>query len=160
MSIPLYPIILDNTIYTSSPEEQIRDGLFDVLFQTGLLKTLADKAYNYDQIGKDSLCYWCEMFFYYDLIDYLILMFDDFRSNLVQCNTEEFNLKFSEYKLNCIKKTLLCRFGTSNVLDEIKNKLVELFVQRLELCCTNGEGISLMQINSPICSTFIVYPAS
>ena len=77
MSIPVFPIIVDNTTYYPSVDEQIRYNLFDVLFNTGMLKQLADKAYKYDQIGKDSLCYWSEMFFYYDLIDYLILMFED-----------------------------------------------------------------------------------
>jgi len=159
--IPIYPKILDNTTYVPDLEEQVRYSLFQVLFGSGLLKGLTDKGRNYDAVGKNSKCVWSEADFYFDLIEYMVLVMLDTKQSGVACGSEEFTIQFDTYNLDCIKKTLLCRYGNSGVLDSLKNKLIETFTLRLDLCCpedTTG-GISIMNINNPSCNTFTVYPA-
>ncbi len=161
MSIPSYPKILDNTTYVPSLEEQVRYSLFQVLYGSGLLDGLINKGIAYDAVGKKSNCVWSEAFFYFDLIEYMTLIMLETRQADLTCGSEEFTVQFDSYDLDCIKKTLLCRYGASGVLDSLKNKLVETFVLRLDLCCPEDTagGVSIMNINSPSCNTFTVYPA-
>lgn len=160
MSVPIYPIVVDSSTYTPDLEETIKYSLFQVLFNSGLLKGLTDKGRNYDAIGKDSNCIWSEAFFYFDLIEYMTLCSLDMRQNALECGSEDFVVQFNSYNMDCIKKTLLCRYGNSGVVDSLKNQLIETFVLRLDLCCEEGNGgISIMNINNPSCNTFTVYPA-
>lgn len=160
MSIPKFPTIMDDTNYIPSTEETLRYSLFQVLFGSGLLKGLTDKGKALDAVGKDSTCLWTEAFFYYDLIEYLILFYDEVSAKEATCDTEEFKQIYDSYDFDCIQKTLLCRYGSSGIVDALKNTLVYVLYVRLDICCISGVGgVSLMNINSPTCNTFTIYPA-
>lgn len=160
MSIPKFPTVMDDTFYVPDTQETLRYSLFQVLFETGLLKGLTDKGKNLDAVGKDSLCIWGEILFYYDVIEYLITFYNEVSAKEATCDTEEFKQIFDSYDFECIQKTLLCRYGSSGILDALKNKFVFTLYIRLDICCLSGVGgISIMNINAPTCNTFTIYPA-
>ncbi len=156
--IPIYPTKLDNSAYILDTDEAVRNLLWNYIYDLGLPDKLMKAAYLRDQIGKDSLCFWSEMLFYHDLIDYIVLMFEEVRSSGVECGTQEFIDMVKTFNLDCIKKTLVCRYGSSGVVDGAKNALIDTMINKIDLCCPEGSGISEMQIAGTLCNVFHVYP--
>lgn len=156
--IPIFPKIVDDSAYIITSQEVVRYAMWNYIYTSGIPDQLMRKAYYKDQIGKDSLCYWSEMFFYYDLIEYMIIIFEEIKTLGYVCDTEEFIIQINSYDLSCIKKTLLCRYGSSGILDNLKNTMIETLQKKLNLCCPPQEGISWMQILGNDCNVFHVYP--
>jgi len=156
--IPVYPLIIDSTSYVATSSEVVRNAMWEYIYSSGLPDQLMKRAYYRDQVGKDSICYWSEMFFYYDLIEYMVLMFEDIKEHGYDCDTEEFDALVATYKLDCVKKTLLCRYGASGILDHLKATFIKVLQQKLNLCCPAQAGISYMQISGNDCNVFHVYP--
>ncbi len=156
--IPIFPRIVDDSAYIATSSEVVRNAMWQYLYQSGIMDKLMDRGYYRDQVGKDSRCYWHEAFFYYDLIDYMVIMFEDIKDAGLICTDPTFNSFVAQYQLPCIKKTLLCRYGASGVLDGLKGTLVDTLQKKLNLCCPPDEGISYMQILGNDCNVFHVYP--
>lgn len=115
-------------------------------------------AIKLSKVGKDSSVYWKELEHYDILIDYLLLMREDFSFYGYACNSDEYNSLLATYDLDCVRNTFLCMYGNTGNRDYIKNNLIEALLPVLDLCCTAGAGISIMNINNPTCNTFAIYP--
>lgn len=110
------------------------------------------------KVGKDSSIYWKELEHYDLLIDYFLLMREEFSFYGYACNSNEYNSLLSTYNLDCIRNTFLCMYGNTGNKDYNKNNLIETLIPLLDLCCTAGTGISIMNLNNPSCNTFAIYP--
>ena len=156
--IPINFKILDNTMYNQSPLEELRFSLFSYLNNNKVFRSLMQKANNFDEIGKNGNCYWSEALFYFDLIDYFILIYKDALQHEYICGTEDFDALIATYELTCIQRTLLCRYGSSGIVDGLKNNLIATLYKRANFCCESGVGIGFMQISGNNCSVFTQYP--
>lgn len=123
----------------------VRHNSFDYLFTKGSFKALVDKIYNYKRIGKDVTCLTEELSYLQAVVD----LFEIIKEEAV-CTTEDTldDLK-EDYKLDCIRDNLTCRYGLGDMIEEL-----------LELLglVTPNIGISYMTIQGPTddpdCSPF------
>jgi hypothetical protein len=111
------------------------------------------------KVGKDSSLLWKEQEYYVMLVNYLSIMKEFGALWGYDCDSDEQETFIDEYDLSCVKNTYLCQYGTTGNNDFNKNDLLEVLVSQLTMCCdSQGDGISIMNINNPSCHVFTVYP--
>jgi len=137
------------------------EDLWAVLDQRGLISNGIKKAFALGKVGKDSSQLWKEQEYYVMLVNYLSIMMEFSSLYGYGCDTEEQDAFVAEFDLDCVRSTFICQYGNTGNNDFNKNDLIESMVAVLDLCCTSqGDGISIMNINNPSCNIFTVYPES
>lgn len=120
-------ILIDNSLirselFTKSWKDIEYNNLMGILYSEGFLKEKADLGFYQDERGKSSSCTWEEMFFFQTLVDYFILMKDAFFK--IECPEQvDIDNLTNDYNLNCIRKTILCKFGNTDLYDKLYKKL-------------------------------------
>ena len=116
-------ILIDNQLirpilYTPTYKDLLFNSLYDIMYGEGFLKEKIDKGFYQDERGRDSFCTWDELFYFETLVDYFILMKDTYYK--IQCVTQEDIDKLkSDYKLDCLRKTILCKFNNTSLFDKM-----------------------------------------
>jgi hypothetical protein len=110
------------TLFTKSWKDLEYNSLMGILYSEGFLKEKVDRGFYLDERGKNSNCTWEELFFFQTLVDYFILMKDAFFK--IECpeQTDIDSLK-EDYQLDCIRKTVMCKFGNTALYDKLLQKL-------------------------------------
>lgn len=126
-------------------EDGIRRGIFDYLYNNTSLAANVDKMYKYKRIGRDSLCVAEDMSY----LQAVAALFEIIKAESGCTTEDEFDEVEEEFKLDCIRDNLTCRFGKG----ELVNELIALLGIR-----SPNIGISYMTIQSPTaeadCSPF------
>ncbi len=134
-----------------------RSKLCDVLKNKGLVSNGIAQIVALGKVGKDARLLIKEQEYYNLLVNYLVILQE--LSTAYSYTGDEQVAFVKEFDLDCVRNTFLCQYGNTGNRDFVKSGLIELLVSQLDLSCTNGEGISLMNINNPTCNTFAIYPA-
>jgi hypothetical protein len=120
-------ILVDNSLlrpdlFTKSWKDIEYNTLMGILYSEGFLKEKVDRGFYLDERGRNSECTWEELFFFQTLVDYFILMKDAFYK--IECPVEQDILDLEdEYKLKCVRNTILCKFGNTKLYDELYERL-------------------------------------
>lgn len=114
--------LIRNDLFTKSQDDILFNSLYDIMYNEGFLKEKSDLGFYQDERGKESSCTYEELFFFQTLVDYFINLKDAFYK--IQCPVQsDIDKLKSDYKLDCIRKYILCKFGNTNLYDKM---LVEL----------------------------------
>jgi hypothetical protein len=114
----IYPILIDDTLYTPTWKDTLYNDLQQALYDDGKTKALTDKAVKWDQEGRLSDCVYEEILMYQALIEYLILARDLLSKDPSLTATEYAALK-DTFDFNCIRNTFFCKFGSNKLFDEL-----------------------------------------
>ena len=114
--------LIRQSLFTKSWKDLELNNLYQVMYDEGFLKEKVDLGFYKDERGRNSECTWEELFFFQTLVDYFILMKDDFFH--IECpETTDIDKLKSDYKLDCIRKTVLCKFHNTDLYDKLYKKL-------------------------------------
>ena len=135
--------------YTDTPllwSDAPRHAMYNYILANTGIKALVDKIYTYKRIGKDTICLHEEIAFLQGIAA-LFLIIKEEESGCSSVN--RFETIKEDYKLDCIREALACRYG--------KGGLIEELVEELGLNSANN-GIGYMTIQSStatgLCSPF------
>ncbi len=120
-------ILVDNalirpTLYNKTWKDLDYNALYNIMYNEGFLKDKIDLGFYKDERGSDSRCIYEELFFFQTLVDYFILMKDEFFH--IECPKIQDILDLEDkYKVKCIRTTVLCKFGNTKLFDLMYQKL-------------------------------------
>lgn len=120
----LYPTIIDADLYVQSDDDTLYNTLYTIIYNytTGLgtLKTNIDKSILLGSIGKNSDSEIEKMFYLQVLMKHFIRFKNDVE---LICDDEDFDTKFAQletcYKLACIRNTMVCKYKTEKIFDQM-----------------------------------------
>lgn len=142
----LYPIVLDADLYVQSDNDTLYNDLYTIIYNyttgLGIVKTNIDKSILLGSIGKNSDFEIENLFYLEALIGHLIRFKNDV--DLI-CGDSDFDTKFATlescYKLVCIRNTMVCKFKTEKIFDQMYAALNLCGNPSLSIFWENNTGI-------------------
>lgn len=114
----------------------VRNTSYKYLYSKAKFKAVIDKLLNYKRIGKDAKCVYEEIAYLQAVVDLFEIMKQE-----SGCTTEDTFEEFKEeYKLDCIRDNLTCRYGLGDMVEELLEVLGLV---------TPNIGIGYMTIQAP-----------
>lgn len=138
--------VINNTVNTPLYVDTVRTNVYNAVFSSSEVSAAVTKILNLKKIGKDTSCDIEKLFYLQMLAEYFQIIKED----TVCGSATEFEDLKTNYKLDCIRNILTCRYGLGNIIEE----LVELLGLR-----TPYNGIGYMTISLDTCELFTVYGA-
>jgi hypothetical protein len=117
-------------------QDVVRHTSSNYIFNAGGFKALVDKIHNYRRLGKDTQCLHEQLAYLQAVVDLFEIAKEE-----AACTTDDDYDDFKEdYKIDCIRDNLTCRYGLGNIVEELLDLLGII---------SPNIGISYMTIQAP-----------
>lgn len=155
-SITKYPVIIDDSEYVNTLDEDIYNDLMEVFYDSGRMVALTTKGKKFDSVGKDSFCVYEELFAIQEFIRLLVIKANGLQA--MECQIVDGTpvpLLKDDADIKCAREMFICKFGSTSDVDF----LIDELIQTAQL---NGEwyidedGDDYILEDGDICSRYIL----
>jgi len=155
-SITKYPVIIDNSEYVNTLDEDIYNDLMDVFYTSGRMEYLTTRGKKFDSVGKDSMCIWEEIFAIQEFIRLLVIKANYLQAMecLITTGTAVPILK-DDAEIKCARQMFICKYGNTGSIDALVDELIAT-AQINGSWYIDEDGSDYILENGDTCSRYIL----